>query len=107
MVTTASLADLLEELVRIPSVTGNEDAIASFVAGRLAGIGHGEILKSGRSVVWRGPQRDRPLLVLAGHTDTVPPAGNAVPRRDGDNLYGVGTSDMKSGDAVMLALAES
>lgn len=107
MVTTASLADLLEELVRIPSVTGNEDAIAAFVAGRLAGVGRGEILRSGKSVVWRGPQQGRPLVVLAGHTDTVPPAGNAVPKRDGDHLYGVGTSDMKSGDAVMLALVES
>jgi succinyl-diaminopimelate desuccinylase len=107
MVTTASLADLLEELCRIPSVTGNEDAIAAFVSGRLAGIGRGEILKSGKSVVWRGPRTGRPLLVLAGHTDTVPPAGNATPRRDGDRLYGVGTSDMKSGDAVMLALVES
>jgi succinyl-diaminopimelate desuccinylase len=42
-----------------------------------------------------------------GHTDTVPPkAGEAPPRRDGQRIYGLGSSDMKGGLAVMLALAE-
>jgi succinyl-diaminopimelate desuccinylase len=43
--------------------------------------------------------------MLAGHIDTVPIADN-VPSRivDGD-MYGCGTSDMKSGDAVFLHLA--
>lgn len=106
-VTADSLADLLQTLVDIPSVTGDEARIADWVRARLAALGRGEILRSGNSVVWRGPQQDRPLVVLAGHLDTVPPNGNARARREGERLYGVGTTDMKAGDAVMLALLES
>jgi succinyl-diaminopimelate desuccinylase len=43
--------------------------------------------------------------VLAGHLDTVPIAGNVPSRLDGTTLYGCGTTDMKSGVAVMLRLA--
>jgi succinyl-diaminopimelate desuccinylase len=106
-VTSESLADLLQSLVNIPSVTGDEAKIADWVRARLSGIGSGEILRSGNSLVWRGPQAGRPLIVLAGHLDTVPPNGNAGARRDGDRLYGVGTTDMKAGDAVMLALLDT
>ena len=106
-VTAESLADLLATLVDIPSVTGDEKVIADFVNERLAGAGKGEVLRSGNALVWRGPQRGKPLVVLAGHLDTVPPAGNATSHRDGDKLYGVGTTDMKAGDAVMLALHDA
>jgi succinyl-diaminopimelate desuccinylase len=47
------------------------------------------------------PQR----VVLAGHLDTVPIAGNLPSRLDGDTLHGCGTVDMKSGLAVMLRVA--
>lgn len=48
-------------------------------------------------------------VILAGHLDTVPSAKfdgqtNATPRIVQDKLYGLGTSDMKSGLAVMIAL---
>jgi succinyl-diaminopimelate desuccinylase len=113
-VSSATLADLLETLVNIPSVTGNEAAIANWVAGRLNALGRGELHRSGHSLVWRGPRgaagsgrAPRPQVVLAGHLDTVPPNGNAVARREGSRLHGLGSSDMKAGDAVMLALLES
>jgi succinyl-diaminopimelate desuccinylase len=44
-------------------------------------------------------------VLLAGHLDTVPVAGNLPSRREGERLLGCGTSDMKSGDAVLLHLA--
>ncbi len=105
--TAESLAELLAALVDIPSVTGDEGAIASFVEARLRARGTGEVARSGHGAVWLGPRRGRPLVVLAGHLDTVPPQGNAKARREGGRLYGVGTTDMKSGVAVMLALVDS
>jgi succinyl-diaminopimelate desuccinylase len=101
------IAELLGTLVDIPSVTGQESAIAGFVEARLARLPAGECRRSGDSVTWLGPRRGRPLVVLAGHLDTVPPAGNAKARRDGERLYGLGATDMKGGDAVMLALLEN
>jgi succinyl-diaminopimelate desuccinylase len=106
-VTSEYIADLLTQLVDTPSVTGDEAAIAEWVHARLREAGGGEILRSGNSVVWRGPQAGRPLVVLAGHLDTVPPNGNEGARRKNGRIYGLGTTDMKSGDAVMLALVES
>jgi succinyl-diaminopimelate desuccinylase len=104
---TDTLADLLEELVDCPSVTGHEAAIAACVAERLSKAPGGRLERSGHSVVWRGPSTGRPLVVLAGHLDTVPPNQNERARRADGRIYGVGSSDMKAGDAVMLALAES
>ena len=106
-VTSLTLADLLEHLVNIPSVTGNEAPIADWITQRLAAASRGEVIRHWLSVVWRAPRKGRPLVVLAGHTDTVPPQGNATARRIGDRIMGVGTTDMKAGDAVMLALADS
>jgi len=106
-VTAESLTTLLTQLVDIPSETGREQRIAEWVVNRLHGCPGGELLRSGNAVVWRATSRNRPLLVLAGHLDTVPAQGNATARRNGDKLYGLGTSDMKSGDAVMLALLET
>jgi succinyl-diaminopimelate desuccinylase len=102
-----ALAELLATLVDIPSVTGQEAAVAGFVAARLERGAAGECLRSGNSVVWRGARCGRPLVVLAGHLDTVPPQGNGRARRVGDRLYGLGATDMKGGVAVMLALLES
>jgi len=102
-----ALTGLLSTLVDIPSVTGQEAALADFVAERLARRGAGECLRSGDAVLWRGPQGGRPQMVLAGHLDTVPPAGPPRARREGERLYGPGASDMKAGDAVMLALIET
>jgi succinyl-diaminopimelate desuccinylase len=101
-----TLAQLLETLVNIPSETGSEAAIADWVEARLALLPLGERTRSGNCVVWHGPRHGRPLLVLAGHLDTVPANGNAGARIVDGRLFGLGSSDMKSGDAVMLALLE-
>jgi succinyl-diaminopimelate desuccinylase len=49
---------------------------------------------------------DRPQrVILAGHLDTVPIAGNLPAREDGAAIHGCGTADMKSGVALALNLA--
>jgi succinyl-diaminopimelate desuccinylase len=111
-----SLADVLDlsmdaaaltaALVDIESVSGNEGALADQVEGALRGLSALEVERVGNVVLARTTLgRDR-RIVLAGHLDTVPVAGNVPSRRDGPRLYGCGASDMKSGLAVMLRIAQ-
>lgn len=102
----SELGALTLDLCRIPSVTGNEAACADFVGRWLAKTGI-LVERVGESVVARRPPRPgKPLVLLVGHTDTVPPkSGDPNPSMEGDKLVGLGASDMKGGLAVMLALA--
>ena len=52
----------------------------------------------------RGRRDDAPLLVLAGHYDTVPAQGNVPGRIDDGAVHGCGASDMKGGVAVLVEL---
>ncbi len=110
------LAELLLELCAIPSVTGDEAQLCSMLAARFA-ENPWTATRVGNALAVRGPDRGRPLLTLVGHTDTVPPAvggpyaeldasGDVPTWRTGDRIHGLGAADMKSGLAVMLALAE-
>ncbi|HEX4518523.1 MAG TPA: succinyl-diaminopimelate desuccinylase [Gaiellaceae bacterium] len=47
----------------------------------------------------------KPLVLLSGHTDTVPAQGNIPGRIEGGIVHGLGASDMKGGLAVMIELA--
>ena len=47
----------------------------------------------------------RPLVLLSGHTDTVPISGNVPGRIENGTVHGRGASDMKGGLAVMMELA--
>jgi succinyl-diaminopimelate desuccinylase len=109
MRTEAELVALTARLVDVPSVSGNESAIADLVVAELRPeCPPCDLVRSGNNVILRGPARpDRPSIVLAGHLDTVPAAGNEKSRLRGELLYGLGASDMKAGLAVMLALART
>jgi succinyl-diaminopimelate desuccinylase len=101
---------LTAALVDIPSESRHEQLIADEIEAALREQTTGfEVVRNGNAVLAR-TQFGRPSRVLlAGHTDTVPAAGNLPSRLvsspGGDELHGCGTSDMKSGDAVFLHLA--
>ena len=96
---------LTAALVDVESVSGGERHLADLVERALRALPHLTVERDGDAVVARTALgRDRRVL-LAGHLDTVPVADNLPSRRDGDRLYGCGTTDMKSGDAVLLHLA--
>jgi succinyl-diaminopimelate desuccinylase len=106
---TADLLTLTRQLVDTPSVSGSEQPLADAVEAALRGLGGLEVERVGNAVLARTNLGRDTRIVLAGHLDTVPIADNLPSRIDTvdgeDRLYGCGTSDMKSGDAVMLRLA--
>jgi succinyl-diaminopimelate desuccinylase len=100
------LVDTLAWLVDIPSVTGAESQIATEVATRLyPALGRDGIDRFGDSLI-AGRRTGRPLVVLAGHLDTVPSQGQGPARIEQGRLYGLGAADMKAGLAVMIHLLE-
>jgi succinyl-diaminopimelate desuccinylase len=100
------LAELLLELLRIPSVTGDEGELADWFTTRYARLGE-PVLRVGRSLVVGEVCGRRPLVLLVGHLDVVPPTDeDRVPRRDGDRVVGRGASDMKGGLAVGMSCFE-
>lgn len=96
---------LTAALVDVPSVSGTEEALADLVQDALGALPHLSVLRDGNCVVARTELGRERRVLLAGHLDTVPVADNLPSRLDGEILYGCGTSDMKSGDAVLLHLA--
>lgn len=101
------LLELTARLVDIPSVSREEAALVALLEAELAAVPWLEVTRVGDNLVARTTLGRARRLVLAGHTDTVPPNGNARAEVDGDRLRGVGSTDMKSGLAVMLELARS
>ncbi|HET6940291.1 MAG TPA: succinyl-diaminopimelate desuccinylase [Nocardioides sp.] len=102
---TAGAVDLTVQLVDIESVSRNEQAIADSVEAALRGLGHLAVSRHGNTVVARTELGRGERVVIAGHLDTVPVNDNLPARREGDLLHGLGTCDMKGGDAVILRLA--
>jgi len=98
-------AELTATLVDIPSVSGTEGVIADAVQAALHELGTLRVERVGNTVLARTDLGRPTRILLAGHLDTVPIADNVPCRRDGDVLHGCGTTDMKSGDAMLLHLA--
>ena len=101
----AAVGELTAALVDVASVSGSEGPLADAVEKALAGLPGLSVDRDGDAVVARTDLGRPARVVVAGHLDTVPIAENVPSRRVGDRLYGCGTSDMKSGLAVMLHLA--
>jgi succinyl-diaminopimelate desuccinylase len=102
----ARLAERTLALVDIASESGSERNMVEHVLGVLADNGV-PTRDAGDTCVLAGTTRraERPLVLLAGHLDTVPAQGNMPGRLADEHVWGLGSSDMKGGVAVMLDLA--
>ena len=101
---------LLRDLVAIPSVSGDEEAVARFAeqTARAAAL---DVVRdaSGVKVHVRG-KRSGPTLALVTHLDVVPPGDGwkrdpFTPVIEDGRLYGRGSGDAKASVAAMLAAA--
>src|SRR6266702_894220 len=95
-----ALADRTLALVDIPSPSHDEDMLYDYVR---AAVHLPRVHDDGESLLYA--KRDgRPLVLLAGHTDTVPAQDNLPGRIEDGAVVGLGASDMKGGLAVMIEL---
>ena len=110
------LVELAEGMARIPSFSGDEAAVAEYVAGRMRAWGFDEVLlqeaEPGRPNaigILRGNGTGIGLM-FNGHLDIDPiPDGYDRPLwqcvREGERLYGTGLGNMKAGDTAMIMAA--
>ena len=98
-------AALTAWLVDTPSVSGDEGPLTDAIEAALRPLPHLTVHRDGNTIVARTTLGRPERVILAGHVDTVPVAGNLPSRVEGPRLYGCGTSDMKAGVAVQLRLA--
>ncbi len=104
------LVRTLQELIRIPSVTGSEGTIGKFVQNDLESSG----IPTGRDEVgnvYAELGKGKKSLMLNAHLDTVPPQGyRGDPysgKRKGSKIIGLGASDCKAGVAAMMEIART
>ncbi|WP_125573170.1 ArgE/DapE family deacylase [Levilactobacillus huananensis] len=110
--------EILQHLIQIPSVNDHETEVADYLASLFAPYPQAQVEK-----VPYAPGRDNlvvtiggagPQLGLSGHMDVVAPGDVSAWHHDpfggevvGDQLFGRGTSDMKSGlAAITIAMLE-
>jgi LysW-gamma-L-lysine carboxypeptidase len=95
---------LLEELLAIPSLSGQEDALAEHLIERMTGLGFRARRDQVGNVVGQlgGSDAGR-TIVLLGHMDTVP--GHIRVRRENGRLYGRGAVDAKGPLAAFVLAA--
>lgn len=97
--------ELTAALVDLESVSGDEARITDAVEAALRRYPSLSVQRLGNVVVARTELGLPNRVVLAGHLDTVPIAGNLPSTVVGGRLFGCGTSDMKSGVALQLRAA--
>src|SRR6478735_262717 len=90
------------ELIDIASPSRKEAALLEHVASVVPiPLAYG----SDEALLYATPRTGAPLVLLAGHLDTVPAQDNIPGRIEDGRVIGLGASDMKGGVAVMIELA--
>ncbi|MDP2858463.1 MAG: M20/M25/M40 family metallo-hydrolase [Bacillota bacterium] len=106
----------LEELVAMPSPSGDEANVSRYLATVLEGFGLSTELQPvgpRYNVISRTPAtQETAALLLTGHTDTIPvmTGWRTDPFRatsEGERIYGLGAADQKGGIAAQLAALEA
>src|SRR6185437_4135890 len=95
-----ALAERTLELVDLPSPSHDEGLVYDYVRRAVElPLAHDD----GETLLY-AKRTERPLVLLAGHTDTVPAQGNLPGRIEDGAVHGLGATDMKGGLAVMIEL---
>ncbi len=101
--------DLLQEMIRIPSFSGEESAVAELIAEFLADRGI-SVRRKGNNLWVCNKFFDsaKPTILLNSHLDTVRPnAGYTrdpfAPDVEGDTLYGLGSNDAGASVVALMA----
>ena len=100
-----TILETLIKLVDTPSVTGDEALLCTWIENRYRT--RYPTQRIGNSVIVGRPNEGVDFVVLYGHTDTVPVQGDPKAKVVEDRLGGLGSSDMKSGLAVMMKLLDN
>ncbi len=98
------LAQRTLELVDIPSESGDEARVREHLLALVPAQLTAEYAHDEAYLFLPERRADTPLVVLAGHYDTVPAQDNLPGRIADGAVHGLGASDMKSGVAVALEL---
>ena len=104
---------LLRELVAIPSVSGEEEAVARHVEAIALGWGLAPVRDGAGVSIRIAGQEAGPTLALVSHLDVVPPGSGwtrdpFTPVIEGARLFGRGSGDAKASVAAMtLAAADA
>ena len=94
----------LETLLSIPSPTGQEEAVATYLVEQMARLGFETRRdEAGNAVGTIGNRQAGREIVLLGHMDTVP--GEVPVRREGGRLHGRGAVDAKGPLAAFVLAA--
>lgn len=108
------LVEFLQDIVRTPSLSGEEDRVATRIAAAMRRAGFREVFTDRiGNVVGRLGERRRPVLLFNGHMDTVGVSDPSVWIHDPFGasivdgvLYGRGACDMKGALAAMIWAAK-
>lgn len=102
------LIEILKKLIKIPSVYGNEKEIADFCELFFKKANPKLLIhRTGNTILAHGKfDEEKQTVALVGHLDTVPGTNEKTNLIENEKLFGLGASDMKGGDAVLLKIAE-
>lgn len=101
--------DLLKRMVRTPSISGQEDAVATLLLSALSSWFPNQIARSGNNLILDiAGKEPGPTLLMCSHIDTVSvaagwtrdPFGAEI---EGDKIYGLGANDAGASVVSMIA----